>query len=127
MLEHALDVDVGVFASEATEPQLREFVTALSLLGLRLSHRFGVLNDSFELFVAPFAYLANYIGVRLYGPLRSDGNEVLLSSCMQRMIHSGDTMQIFAEFYGDAHGRTSIPAEATFPTSLTHIITSEML
>ena len=42
---HALDVDVGVFADEYTE----ELIPAMQKAGLRISHRFGVLNDSFEL------------------------------------------------------------------------------
>jgi hypothetical protein len=49
VMAHARDVDIGVFADRITESTLRDLIAALSVLGLRLSHRFGVLSDSFEL------------------------------------------------------------------------------
>lgn len=42
---HALDVDVGILASD----YVPELIPAMENMGLRLSHRFGTLSDSFEL------------------------------------------------------------------------------
>lgn len=44
-MRHAKDVDIGVLATEF-QP---EMIVAMEQQGLRLSHRFGVLSDSFEL------------------------------------------------------------------------------
>lgn len=49
VLVHSRDVDIGVYAEETNEDIIRDLIAALSLGGLRLSHRFGILSDSFEL------------------------------------------------------------------------------
>jgi len=46
---HSKDVDIGVLASDFTPDSVDEMVSILAALGLRLSHRFGLLSDSFEL------------------------------------------------------------------------------
>eukprot|EP00040_Diaphanoeca_grandis_P044003 m.11008 g.11008 ORF g.11008 m.11008 type:complete len:589 (-) comp8595_c0_seq1:89-1855(-) len=50
-LGHSKDVDIGVFASDfdAGGVLVGEMVGVLQSLGLRLTHRFGMLSDSFEL------------------------------------------------------------------------------
>eukprot|EP00041_Stephanoeca_diplocostata_P006085 m.75267 g.75267 ORF g.75267 m.75267 type:complete len:536 (+) comp16166_c0_seq1:206-1813(+) len=50
VIEHSKDADIGVFAEDfADNEKVRELVVVLQGLGLRLSHRFGTLRDSFEL------------------------------------------------------------------------------